>query len=56
MCVIITAVYKANMMVILRENKWYLKPGTVLYTGDSFRLDEDKLVEYPKVFATVSLG
>jgi hypothetical protein len=44
------------MMVILPASKWYLKAGTVLYTGDSSRLDEDKLVEYPEVFSTVSLG
>jgi hypothetical protein len=54
--IIITVIYKANMMVILRESKWYLKVGTVLNAGDSFRLDEDKLVEYPEVIATVSLG
>jgi hypothetical protein len=42
------------MMVILRENRCYVKGGTVLYTGDSFRLDEDKLVETPAGFATLS--
>jgi hypothetical protein len=53
---ITTAVYIANKMVILQASKWYLKAGTVICTGDSLKLDEDKLEEHPGAIATASRG
>jgi hypothetical protein len=54
--IITTAVYIANKMVTLLASKWYLKAGTMLCTGDSFRLDEDELEEHPGAMATASRG